>query len=104
MSFDKSEDVYRRGRVNHQNPDGSPTSRVFKPRPVDREKLSVDIKSLTTLQKSLKDGAMFFLCEGNIGEIQAVKNIQSENLQVMPDILEDNEAHALIVRISDDDD
>lgn len=84
---------------NFLNPDGTATSRVFKLRPKDQGRLSVNVKSLTNFYTSVGDQERFILFE-----IANVEIIQ-QGLQTEYDPLEDgsNDAHAVIVGIDEDD-
>ena len=95
--------LYRRSYPDkkYMNPnDGSPTSRVFKPRPKDEGKLSVDVKSMTTFEKAVVDKERFCLFEISNESVAKV------NLKTVHDPLPDgaNDAHALICSIKEDDD
>ena len=72
------------------NPNGSPTSRAFKLREKDDGQLSVDVKSLSTPEKSLGDSAKFVLLEISA---QAVYDL---DLVAAYDPLPANPAHAFI--------
>jgi len=95
--------LYRRGfshpPKNYLNPDGSATSRVFKPRVKDEGKLSVDVKSLTTPEKSIGDTTKHFLFELPNTSVHEI------GLQTYHDALSDgtNDAHALIVGFDEND-
>lgn len=100
--------VYRRGYSTpvhkFMNPDGTATSRVFKLRPKDEGKLSVDVKSLTTAAVSIGEPDKYFLFE------VSVKNIASIGLDTWYDPLTmakhgvENPAHAYISGFDEDDD
>jgi hypothetical protein len=96
--------LYRRGYSTPErkfmNPDGTATSRVFKLRPVDKEGLSVDVKSLTTPDKAISDPSKFMLFE------IANQEVLNLNISAIHDPLEDgtNKAHALIVGMTPEDD
>ena len=83
----------------YMNPDGTPTSRVFKPREKDQGKLSVDLKNYTTYEKSVLDPSKFFMCE------VSNKVVLEIGLETIHDPLEDgtNDAHALILTFELDD-
>ena len=84
----------------YMNPDGSATSRVFKLRAKDNGKLSVDVKSMTSPEKSVGNASRFFLFElPNQAVIESV-------LSTYHDPLEDgsNDAHAVILGMDLDDD
>lgn len=95
--------LYRRGFShpprNFLNPDGSATSRVFKPRIKDEGKLSVDVKSLTTPEKSIGDATKNFLFEISNSSVHEI------GLKTYHDALPDgtNDAHALIVGFVEND-
>lgn len=86
------------------NPDGSATSRVFKLRPKDNGELSVDVKELTTITAAISDPERFVLFE------IPVQSVEDLNLTAIHDPLNhaehgiDNDAHALILGILEDDD
>lgn len=85
------------------NPDGTATSRVFKLRASKNEsELSVDVKSKTTAEKSVKDKSKFFLFELHN---KAVLQITKAQLISYHDPLEDgtNDAHAVIVGMTMED-
>jgi hypothetical protein len=81
------------------NPDGTAHSRVFKPRPKDAGKLSVDVKSMTTLEKAIFDPLKFILFELEVSEVLNL------GLECVHDPLQDgsNPAHALIKTIPEED-
>ncbi len=93
--------LYRRGypEKRYCNPDGTPTSRVFKLREKDEGKLSVDLKSKTNPERAIGDPGKFFLFE--------LKNetVKETGLETVYDPLEDgsNDAHSLIVGMSLED-
>lgn len=84
---------------NYLNPDGTATSRSFKLRTKDNGELSVDVKSMTTPEKSVGDKTKYFLFEVSN---EAVAQI---GLKTLHDPLEDgsNDAHAVIVGMSIED-
>ena len=98
-----SEWLYRRGYNTPQkkflNPDGTPTSRVFKLRNSDYGELSVDVKSLTNPQVAIKDSSTYFLFE------LENKIVVEQELLTYHHPLEDgtNNAHAVITGMSNDD-
>ena len=92
---------YSRPPLKFLNPDGSATSRVFKLREKDENKLSVDVKSMTTFEKSIKDQTQFVLFEiynSHVYEI-GLKTFHDPSPNGF------NDAHAIIVgmKIEDDD-
>jgi predicted TPR repeat methyltransferase len=96
--------LYRRGYCTpvhrYMNPDGSATSRVFKLRPKDEAKLSVDVKSLTTPKIAISDSSKYFLFE-IYNEI--VENLGLKTFHYpLPDGT--NDAHAIIVGMLYEDD
>lgn len=99
--------LYRRGystpERKYMNPDGTATSRVFKLREKDKGELSVDIKSMTTPEKSVGDPTNFLLFEI---PNSAVLRITSPRLNTFYDPLEDgsNDAHAVITGMTIEDD
>ncbi|MBE0640044.1 MAG: hypothetical protein IH598_16125 [Bacteroidales bacterium] len=95
--------LFRRGystpEKKYMNPDGTATSRVFKLRPKDNGRLSVDVKSLTSTHQAIQDPKKYFLFE-----IHNAKVI-SLGLATFHDPLPDgsNEAHAFISGMQQDD-
>jgi len=86
------------------SPDGTATSRVFKLRANKNEtELSVDVRSMTTAEKSVGDKSKFFLFEL---PNKVVLEITETNLLTYHDPLEGgtNDAHAVIVGMSSEDD
>lgn len=104
---DLDEWLYRRSWLpekKYLNPDGSAHSRVFKLRASKGEtELSVDVKSMTTAEKSAGDRSKFFLFEL---PNRAVVEIEDPQLNTYHDPLEDgsNDAHAAIVGMKLEDD
>lgn len=100
----KDENLFRRGFCvplkNFLNPDGTATSRVFKLREKDLGELSVDICSLTTKEKSVKDPNKHILFE--------IENrvVMESDLLTYKSPMEDgtNDAHAVITGLEIDDD
>lgn len=85
------------------NPDGTATSRVFKLRASKNEtELSVDVKSMTTAERSVSDKTKFFLFEL---PNKAVIEITDPKLITYHDPLNDstNDAHAAIVGMTLED-
>jgi len=86
------------------NPDGTATSRVFKLRPKDEGKLSVDVKSLTTPESAIGSPDKYFLFE------LSAKNVASLGLETWYDPLTlaeqgiENQAHAYISGMDEEDD
>ena len=99
---DASEFLWRRTYFDpihkYFNPNGSPTSRAFKLREKDEGQLSVDVKSLSTLEKSMGDASKFILLEL---PAQAVYDI---DLYAAYDPLPNNPAHAYIGGMELEDD
>lgn len=89
--------LYRRGynspEKKYLNPDGSATSRVFKLRIKDNGGLSVDLASLTTKEKAVRDQNQFNLFE--------IKNeiVEKINLETIydADYSTENNSHCLII-------
>lgn len=105
-AVDAEEWLYRRSWLpekKYMNPDGTATSRVFKLRDPDKGELSVDVKSMSTPEISIKDKTKFFLFEI---PNQAVLQIADPKLQTLHDPLADgtNDAHAAILGMSLEDD
>ena len=71
------EDLYRRGYNSPQkkylNPDGSATSRVFKLRPKDEGKLSVDLAKLTTKETAVLDSSKYNLFLINNSVVESIE-------------------------------
>lgn len=84
----------------YMNSDGTPTSRVFKPRPKDEGKLSVDLKDYTNYDKAVSDENKFFMCEVLNSTVLDIK------LTTIHDPLPNgvNDAHALVLTFDEDDD
>ena len=106
MLVDSQEWLYRRSWLpekKYLNPDGSATSRVFKLREKDHGALSVDVKSMTTAEKSVGDKERFFLFEL---PNKAVLEITEPPLKTYHDPLPDgsNAAHAVITGMTMEDD
>lgn len=95
--------LYRRGYSTPEkrfcNPDGTATSRVFKPREKDGGQLSVDMKSMTSAEKAVKDKNTYFLFE--------IKNqsVEDAGFITIYDPIDDgsNDAHSLIIGLRMDD-
>lgn len=106
-AVDINELLYRRGystpERRYMNPDGTATSRVFKLREKDKGELSVDIKSMTTPEKSVGDRTNCFLFEI---PNSAVLEINFPRLKTFHDPLDDgsNDAHAVITGMTMEDD
>jgi len=81
------------------NPDGSATSRVFKLRENDFGELSVDVKSLTTPEKSVGDVSRHILFE------LPNRHVEDIGLMTFHDPLQDatNDAHAVITGMTMED-
>lgn len=94
--------LYRRGFTTpkYTNLDGSPTSRAFKPRDLDNGELSVNVKSMTTIELSIQDPKKFCLFELSNAAVEAIANIKTYH-DPLPDGT--NNAHAVIVMAADDD-
>lgn len=86
--------------LKYMNLDGTPTSRVFKPRAKDEGKLSVDLKDYTNYDKAVTDEKKYFICE----VINSV--ILDIDLTTIHDPLPDgtNDAHALVLTFDEGDD
>jgi hypothetical protein len=80
------------------NPNGSPTSRAFKLREKDNGQLSVEVKSLSSPEKSVGDANKFMLLELSA---QAVYDL---DLFAQYDPLPENPAHAYIGGMELEDD
>lgn len=102
VAYDES--LYRRyystPEKRFSNPDGSPHSRIFKPREKDNGEVSVDVKSLTTAAVSISDPSKYVLFE------IANSDVVDLGLDTFHDPLLDgsNDAHAVIIGIEMDDD
>ena len=100
--------LYRRGfgppDKRFLNPDGTATSRLFKLRPKDKGRLSVDVKEMTTVEKAIGNPGNFVLFEIPVCEVEAL------DLETIHDPLTaeehgiENNAHALILGVHEDDD
>lgn len=96
--------LFRTGWAKHANPDGSPTSRVFKLRPKDKGELSTDVKSLTTPEISIGDKEKFNLFEIQVAAVKSLElNCIYDPLTIERDGV-DNIAHSFISGLQDDDD
>jgi len=84
---------------NYCNPDGYATSRGFKLRAKDEGMLSVDLKSMTTIEETIKDPTRFVLFE------LLNATVEENGLQTIYDPLEGgtNPAHALITGMTIED-
>jgi hypothetical protein len=102
--------AYNSPLKNFMNPDGSATSRVFKLRPKDEGKLSVDVKELTNADNAVGDPAKFLLFELSVAALETVAVEANAPLAAIHDPLTlenhgtDNPAHALIIGMSENDD
>lgn len=92
--------LYRIVPKNYLNPDGTATSRVFKLREKDEGRLSVDVKSMTTPEKSIADSSRFLLFE------ILNQTVLQFSLETIHDPLLDgsNDAHAVILGLTMEDD
>lgn len=99
-SVSAEEDLYRRSysepQRNFLNPDGSATSRVFRLREKDNGQLSVDIKSLTTAQVSIKDKSKFMLFEISVSTVVGAGLAVYHDPYTEKTHGEDNIAHSFI--------
>lgn len=99
--------LYRRYYLpekKYMNPDGTATSRVFKLRAsINENELSVDVKSMTSTEKAVKDKTKYFLFEI---PNKAVIKITEPKLTTYHDPLPDgsNDAHAAILGMTLEDD
>ncbi len=86
------------------NPDGTATSRVFKLRAsINETELSVDVKSMTSTEKAVKDKTKYFLFEiPNKAVIKITEPKLTTYLDPLPD--GSNDAHAAIVGMTLEDD
>lgn len=94
--------LYRRcylSKLKFIDPDGNVSSRFFAVRSTDNGELSVDVKSMTTIEKAIVDTEKFFLIE-LLNE--DVLKIPEPQLTTYHDPLPEgkNDAHALIVGMS----
>ncbi len=104
LFVESKEWLYRTGystpEKKYMNPDGTATSRVFKLREKDNGGLSVDVKSLTNPELSVRDSQKIFLFE--------ISNtvVENQGLKTYHDPLEDgsNYAHAIIDGMTLEDD
>ncbi len=88
---------------NYCNPDGTATSRVFKLREKDKGELSVDVKSMTTAERAVSDSSKYFLFELPNTAILAITEPQLHTYHD-PNSDGTNDAHAVIVGMSSEDD
>lgn len=88
--------VYRIDKRYIDKRTGRPTSRAFAPRPQDKAKLSVDIKSLTNYFEAIGDQHRFLLFS------ILSKLVYDLNLQCVFDPQDNNLAHALITGFDPD--
>lgn len=100
--------LYRRGYNNpvhkFMNPDGTATSRVFKLRPKDQGKLSVDVKSLTTPNTAIGSPEKYFLFELSVTSVELLDLYACyEPLNEAEHGIE-NPAHAYIQGLDEEDD
>ena len=95
--------LYRRSYCSPEkkycNPDGTATSRAFKLRESDNNELSVDVKSLSGPEISIKDSTKYFLFE------IANKSVEDIGLETFhdPDETGGNTAHAVILGMTMED-
>ncbi|GAB1397084.1 hypothetical protein MASR1M65_18630 [Saprospiraceae bacterium] len=98
------EDLYRRGYNSPQkkylNPDGSATSRVFKLRPKDEGKLSVDLVKLTTKEAAVLDASKYNLFLINNSVVESIDLFTVYDPLDEPDIV----SHCLIFGLDQEDD
>jgi hypothetical protein len=103
---DENEWLYRRGyskpEKNYMNPDGTATSRVFKLREKEKE-LSVDVKSMTSPEVSIKDPQRFMLFEIAHRQVLDLSLLAVHDPLPNEHSLETNPAHALIVGMDIED-
>jgi hypothetical protein len=96
--------LYRRSYCDplrkYLNPDGSAHSRVFKVRPKDEGKLSVDVRSMTDYARSVGDPERFIVFEI---ENAAVLTLPPLETRYAPSPQGRNDAHALIQPLDLDD-
>jgi hypothetical protein len=103
-SVQVSEWLYRRSfsspERKYMNPDGSAHSRVFKLRPKDKGELSVNVKSLTTVEATIVDFEKYILFEIFNDDVYQL------GLECFHDPLPDgsNNAHAAIIGMTNEDD
>ena len=100
--------LYRRGygppSKQFLNPDGTATSRLFKLRAKDFGHLSIDVKELTTPEKSVQDKEKFVLFEVPVYEVKTLGlNAIHDPLTFELDGV-DNIAHGLINGLEEGDD
>ena len=98
----REEWLYRRYYLpvnKYTNPDGSATSRVFKLREKDNGKLSVDVKAMTTYEKSVGDPDRFFLFEIWNTDVEEIGLITEH--APLPD--GSNDAHSVILGMTMED-
>jgi hypothetical protein len=96
--------LYRRSYCDplkrYLNPDGTAHSRVFKVREKDQGRLSVDIRSMSSIDKSIRDATTYILFElPNV----AVREIPPLESIYAPSANGSNDAHALILPLAIED-
>ncbi|MEK7254101.1 MAG: hypothetical protein AAB316_05100 [Bacteroidota bacterium] len=96
--------TYNHPVLKYLNPDGTPTSRAFKLRPKDEGKLSVDVKSLSTPEKSVLDAERFFLFELPNRALLAIGLESFFDPLTLAEHGIENAAHAYIWGLQEDDD
>ena len=93
--------VYKSDKRYRHPITGRPSSRAFAPRPRDEGKLSVDIESLTTLEKAINDPIRFVLYRISTALVYRLgldciyDPIQSETME--------NLAHAIVIGFKEND-
>lgn len=99
------EELFRRSYPSKKyvNPDGTATSRVFKPRPKDGGLLSVDVASLTTSEVSVFDINKYGLYQISVNAVELVGLHADHDPMTLEHDGVHNPAHALIVSIDDND-
>lgn len=86
------------------NPDGTPTSRVFKLREKDKGCLSVDIASKTTPIKSAVDSTKFVVFSIKVASVESLNLTAHEEPMTLDEHEIDNPAHGAIWGMDIDDD
>lgn len=81
---------------------GKPTSRAFSPRPKDEQKLSVDVKSLSTYAISIQDSSKFSLYSIEASLVLKL-GLQCIYDPIIDPIGISNMAHSLVIGIPEED-
>lgn len=96
--------IYRTPWHKYVDPGGRPTSRNFKLRPKDEGKLSVDVASLTTSERSVRDLSKFALASLPNTDVKAIGLETFYDPFTAEEHGFDNPAHAYIWGMDEEDD